>query len=131
MAPPDAIVQSSAFLAAVEGSTLSEAEKASVAVETEGVEVTKLLTVDEVADLIAPDGVNKHMWTWRRMADGRIPGAIRIDRTHLVIPEAKFHAWLAANTVEPVRQEPVSVTESAVIQGISDRVASRRMARSA
>lgn len=93
--------------------------------------MTKFLTVEEVAELIAPDGINKHMWTWRRMADGRIPGAIRIDRTHLVIPEARLMAWLASNTVEAADDTPVTVTESAVIHGLSPRVASRRIARSA
>ena len=93
--------------------------------------MTKLLTVEQVAELIAPAGINKHMWTWRRMADGRIPGAIRIDRTHLVIPEARLMSWLASNTVEPADATPVTVTESAVIHGLSPRVASRRIARSA
>lgn len=93
--------------------------------------MTKFLTVEEVAELIAPDGINKHMWTWRRMADGRIPGAIRIDRTHLVIPEARLMSWLAAQTVEPVDTRPVTVTETAVVHGLSPRVASRRIARSA
>lgn len=65
--------------------------------------MTKFLTVEEVAELIAPEGINKHMWAWRRMADGRIPGAIRIDRTHLVIPEVKLMEWLASQTVEPAR----------------------------
>ncbi len=93
--------------------------------------MTKFLTVEQVAELIAPDGINKHLWTWRRMADGRIPGAIRIDRTHLVIPEARLMAWLASNTVEAADDTPVTVTESAVIHGLSPRVASRRIARSA
>lgn len=93
--------------------------------------MTKFLTVEQVAELIAPDGINKHLWTWRRMVDGRIPGAIRIDRTHLVIPEARLMAWLASNTVEAADDTPVTVTESAVIHGLSPRVASRRIARSA
>ena len=93
--------------------------------------MTKYLTVEQVADLIAPDGINKHMWTWRRMADGRIPGAIRIDRTHLVIPEAKFLEWMASNTVEQPVPEPVTLPEDRVLQGISERVARRRLVRSA
>lgn len=97
--------------------------------------MTKYLTVEQVAELIAPDGINKHMWTWRRMVDGRIPGAIRIDRTHLVIPESKLMAWLASNTIdtesEESVEEPIEVAESAVIHGLSARVAARRMARSA
>ena len=93
--------------------------------------MTRYLTVQQVADLIAPDGVDKHMWTWRRMADGRIPGAIRIDRTHMILPESKLQAWLAANTIEPAAPELVEVSEDAVIHGLSERVASRRMARTA
>lgn len=97
--------------------------------------MSKFLTVEQVADMIAPDGINKHMWTWRRMADGRIPGAIRIDRTHLVIPEVKFLAWMASNTIEPASPEPVLEAvpdmESAVTHGLSQRVASRRMAKTA
>lgn len=88
-----------------------------------------LLTVEEVAERIAPDGVDKHMWTWRRMADGRIPGAIRIDRTHMLLPEAKLLSWMDSRTIEPVQSAPV-VEEVAVVHGLSPRAA-RRVMRSA
>ena len=81
--------------------------------------MTKYLSVEEVADLIAPDGLDKHMWTWRRMADGRIPGAIRIDRTHMVIPEGKLTAWLESNTVEPAH---AANDDAAPPYGVSPRV---------